>query len=116
AFKFTDQGSVELLVSLSSTEVVFKVKDTGRGMTEEEKNKIFKEFTRLASAQGKEGFGLGLSIVSKIISRMKGQIWVDSSIDEGTLFTVQLPISLKNKEEISQDENIIFPKSTTIVQ
>lgn len=114
AFKFTDQGSVELFVSLSSTEVVFKVKDTGRGMTEEEKNKIFKEFTRLASAQGKEGFGLGLSIVSKIISRMKGQIWVDSSIDEGTLFTVQLPISLKNKEEISQAENIIFPKSTRI--
>lgn len=94
ALKFTDQGNVELSVILDQERVIFKVKDTGRGMAPEDKERVFKEFTRLPSAQGKEGFGLGLSIVSKIVHAMGGIITVNSILDKGTTFTVILPYEM----------------------
>lgn len=97
ALKFTDNGSVNLRVKIDGERLILIVKDTGRGMNEDDKLRIFNEFTRLPSAQGKEGFGLGLSIVSKIVQAMNGLIRVDSVIDKGTTFTVVLPYEVGEK-------------------
>lgn len=92
AVKFTEEGEVCLLVSYNESFLTLTVKDTGKGISEEEKDKIFQEFTRLKNAQGEEGFGLGLSIVQKLVVLLEGDIKVDSTLKEGSTFIVRLPL------------------------
>lgn len=93
AVKFTDKGSVTLRSNIIDGRLVFSVEDTGRGMTDEEKKRIFGEFVRLGSARGAEGFGLGLSIVERIVELLGGTISVESRKGEGSTFTVSVPVS-----------------------
>lgn len=93
AVKFTDKGSVTLRSNITDGRLVFSVEDTGRGMTDEEKKRIFGEFVRLGSARGAEGFGLGLSIVERIVELLGGTISVESRKGEGSTFTVSVPVS-----------------------
>lgn len=58
--------------------LVFSVRDTGRGIGREEKERIFQEFVRLRSAQGVDGFGLGLSIVDRLVKLLGGSISLES--------------------------------------
>lgn len=92
ALKFTDEGSVTLHVDLLPGRLVFRVADTGRGIGREEKERIFQEFVRLRSAQGVDGFGLGLSIVDRLVKLLGGTISLESRRGEGTTFIVSLPV------------------------
>ena len=67
------------------------IKDNGKGMTAEERAKLFTPFTRLASAKTLEGHGLGLSIVQRIAQKMGGEVGVESTLGEGSLFYFTLP-------------------------
>lgn len=71
---------------------MLRVSDTGCGMTEKEQEKIFKEFTRLRSAQGQEGFGLGLSITRKLVELLGGKIEIESTPGKGSTFQVSMPL------------------------
>ena len=93
AIKFTDRGRVSIELGLSEGTLHFSVSDTGKGMTEEERNKIFGEFVRLKSAQGVAGSGLGLSIVDRLVKLLKGDITVTSKPGEGSVFKVVTPVS-----------------------
>ncbi len=92
ALKFTERGSIILSVTYASSRLVITVSDTGKGISEEEQDKIFQEFTRLKNAQGEEGFGLGLSIVQKLVELLEGDISVNSTVGKGSSFTVTLPV------------------------
>ncbi len=92
AIKFTAQGEIVLLARYEHSRLLIRVADTGQGMDKEGLGRIFKEFTRLPGAQGEEGFGLGLSIVHKLVKLLDGTINVDSQPGEGTVFTVNLPL------------------------
>lgn len=92
ALKFTSQGSIGMRISLSEGMLEINVHDTGCGISKEEQEKIFMEFTRLKSAQGEEGFGLGLTITKKMVQLLKGSIEVKSIEREGTSFIAQIPI------------------------
>ena len=92
ALKFTDEGWVKLRVDVVKGELVFSVRDTGRGIGREEKERIFGEFVRLRSAQGVDGFGLGLSIVDRLVKLLGGRISLESRPGEGSRFIVTLPI------------------------
>ena len=92
ALKFTQKGSVGLFISYKDSSLSILVTDTGSGMSEEEQRKIFEEFTRLRSAQGEEGFGLGLSITQKLVVLLEGNIRVNSTPGKGSSFEVQLPL------------------------
>ena len=94
AIKFTNQGSVLLEAGYSDSKLFIKIADTGMGMDEQQKKLIFQEFTRLPQAQGQEGFGLGLSIVQKLIQLLDGNIHVESKIGEGTEFFIEIPLYL----------------------
>ena len=92
AVKFTVQGSVTLLVRYHASTLIIRVSDTGKGMGEGDKERIFQEFTRLPGAQGEEGFGLGLSIVRKLVQLLEGTISVESKEGKGSAFTVHIPL------------------------
>lgn len=92
AVKFTSEGSITIVASYNSSSIRIDVKDTGKGMAPEDQERIFQEFTRLPGAQGEEGFGLGLSIVHKLVVLLEGNIHVHSVLGEGSTFTVVLPL------------------------
>lgn len=92
AIKFTPDGSITLSVKYDSSRLIISITDTGKGMAAADKERIFQEFTRLSGAQGQEGFGLGLSIVKKLIHLLEGTIEVDSTQGEGSTFTARLPL------------------------
>ena len=92
AFKFTKEGAVTVKVWLDGDLLSIVVSDTGCGISAEEMNRIFKEFTRLKNAQGKEGFGLGLAITNKLVHLLGGEIGVKSEQGVGTTFEVKLPL------------------------
>ena len=72
--------------------LVVAVADTGKGMGPADRERIFQEFTRLPGAQGKEGFGLGLSIVRMLVQLLEGTIDVDSVPGKGSTFTLRVPL------------------------
>ena len=92
AVKFTDQGSVTMTARYEDRRLVVAIADTGKGMEPADRERIFQEFTRLPGAQGKEGFGLGLSIVRMLVQLLEGTIDVDSVPGKGSTFTIYIPI------------------------
>lgn len=92
AVKFTQQGEITLTARYDSSKLTIAIADTGKGMAAEDRERIFQEFTRLSGAQGEEGFGLGLSIVKKLVVLLEGTIDVQSKLGEGSCFTVVLPL------------------------
>ena len=107
AIKYTDQGSVTIQAQVSKVMgkpmLTLSVKDTGKGMTSEEKQKVFHAFTRLKSAQGIEGTGLGLSITQELISLLGGEIILHSTQGKGSTFIVTIPVESAPKED-TQDK------------
>lgn len=92
ALKFTAAGGITLQAEYHGNQFVFSVSDTGCGMTASEQERIFKEFTRLSSAQGQEGFGLGLSITRKLVELLLGRIDIESAPGKGSTFKVSMPL------------------------
>lgn len=103
AIKYTDRGSVTIQAQVSKVMgkpmLTLSVKDTGKGMTDEEKQKVFQAFTRLKSAQGIEGTGLGLSITQELVSLLGGEIILHSTLGKGSTFIITIPIEPAPMEE-----------------
>lgn len=106
AIKYTDRGSVTIQAQVSEIlgkpTLTLSVKDTGKGMTDEEKQKVFQAFTRLKSAQGIEGTGLGLSITQELVSLLGGEIILHSILGKGSTFIVTIPIEPAPKKEAQE--------------
>lgn len=106
AIKYTDRGSVTIQAQVSEIlgkpTLTLSVKDTGKGMTDEEKQKVFQAFTRLKSAQGIEGTGLGLSITQELVSLLGGEIILHSTLGKGSTFIVTIPIEPAPMEEAQE--------------
>jgi two-component system, OmpR family, aerobic respiration control sensor histidine kinase ArcB len=99
AIKFTPQGSVDLRLTLLQRThrrlvIQFEVRDTGIGIPPDKQTLIFSRFERLHPAyQGRyPGFGLGLALVKQFITELDGEIAVNSQEDQGTTFTVLIPL------------------------
>ncbi|WP_195643252.1 hybrid sensor histidine kinase/response regulator [Bacteroides ovatus] len=91
AMKFTDSGSVSLTMDYDNGMLKLVVEDTGTGMTEDEQRRVFGAFERLSNAATKDGFGLGLSIVQRIVAMLDGAIRLESEKGKGSRFTVEIP-------------------------
>jgi signal transduction histidine kinase len=94
AVKFTEHGEVRVQVATSEHAFLVAVSDTGPGIPQEQRQKIFEEFHQTDSSNTKEkgGTGLGLSIAKRIIEMHGGRIWVESSLDKGSTFWFTLPM------------------------
>jgi signal transduction histidine kinase len=88
ALKFTREGKVEVSVAEAGQDVTLTVADTGIGMNDEQRKNLFRRYYRGTSA---EGSGLGLLIVKELVFLHRGEIDVQSTLGEGTTFTIRLP-------------------------
>ncbi len=95
------EGRVWVTVTTEADEVIFIVQDTGVGIPEDAKQRIFERFFRVDKGRSKKvgGTGLGLSIVKHIVNYYNGSIEVESKIGEGTKFTVHLPRKQKPEKK-----------------
>ena len=94
AIKYTTQGAIRVTAKKNEDAVAVKIVDTGMGIPEEEREKIFKRFYRMDKSRSREtgGVGLGLSIAEWVVHAHHGRIEVDSEINRGSTFTVYLPL------------------------
>ena len=119
AVKFTQKGEISLTASYDSSKLTIAIADTGKGMASEDRERIFQEFTRLPGAQGEEGFGLGLSIVKKLVTLLEGTIDVQSTLGKGSCFTVTLPLYPVGKSiaesESTESENADITEESAVI-
>jgi signal transduction histidine kinase len=116
AIKYTPSGG-EVVVELSTTDgggaasegkdrrALIRVKDTGVGIAPEDQVRLFEKFYRIKRRDVPDvpGTGLGLSIVKSIVERHEGKVWVDSALNEGSTFTISLPLIERGPAEVAVD-------------
>ena len=124
AFKYTNKGRVNFSVTSEFTQedegiLIFRVSDTGQGMTKKQISELFEEYTRFNTEANRftVGTGLGMSITKRLIDLMNGEIYVESEPDVGSVFTVRLPqkrmgLKLCGPELIKKLQNIRFYNTT----
>ncbi len=127
AFKFTNEGKITIKVKAETiadgrTELLFAVKDTGIGISEEVQPHLFKAFKQADGSTTRKygGTGLGLTISKRIVDMMGGKIWVESKLGEGSTFffkiypelvpnapplSYPLPAELQNQPVLIIDDN-----------
>ncbi|MBR3538804.1 MAG: response regulator [Eubacterium sp.] len=110
AVKYTDKGSVTLRLGGKDTgdggfELHLAVEDTGKGISEDDREHLFEAFSRadLKSNANIEGTGLGLAIVKSIVDSMGGSINVESEYGAGSQFSVFLPVRYADRKPIPED-------------
>jgi len=99
AFKYTDEGQIEFFVTFEKGEtpdniiLIFRISDTGQGMTEEQLDKLFEEYSRFNAEANRSttGAGLGMTITKRLIDMMNGNIFIKSKPGAGSVFTVHIP-------------------------
>lgn len=101
AYKYSETNTlIEIHLFKKDQQIVFEIKDQGKGIDEEEREKIFQKFYRIGNeaTRNTKGTGLGLFIVKKVIEQHKGRIIVTANEPKGSIFKIifHLPISLRN--------------------
>ncbi|MBF0416529.1 MAG: response regulator [Magnetococcales bacterium] len=107
AVKFTEKGEIAIITELvdekeNEVKLQFTVCDSGIGMTREQRNKLFQEFSQADSSTTRKygGTGLGLSISKRLVEMMRGNIWVESTPNHGSKFIFFIWLSQsKGKQE-----------------
>ncbi len=102
ALKFTDQGHVKVILSCEpeSERLLLTIEDTGIGIPEEARSRLFQPFTQAESSTTRRfgGTGLGLTIVAQIVERMHGDIKIESEVGKGTRLNLSFPLVLPTAE------------------
>ena len=104
AFKYTNaEGTITVIMSLQEQHIIIKIKDSGIGIPAESINKIFDRFYQTDNQDSKLslGTGIGLALTKSIVELHKGSIHVESTLNEGSCFTIKL---LTGKEHFSAEE------------
>jgi signal transduction histidine kinase len=109
AIKYSNQGDMVLVeVIEKETEIAIAIKDTGMGISEEDKSHLFEKFWRSKEARKSDGTGLGLFIVRELVHLMHAEISFTSVFGEGSTFTVTLPkVSQENDTKQNLTESIL---------
>jgi signal transduction histidine kinase len=93
AIKFTDTGEVRVTARAVNGNFAVSVPDTGPGIPEQERTRIFEQFHQIDNSNTKAmgGTGLGLAIAKQIVEMHGGRIWVESTLGKGLTFQMELP-------------------------
>ncbi|VAW15540.1 Two-component system sensor histidine kinase [hydrothermal vent metagenome] len=123
AFKFTEDGHIKITATTlakrgKSMIVNIEIADTGIGIAKEKQRLIFNEFTQADSDTDKKfgGYGLGLTISKKLTELLKGKLTLESKLNHGSTFTIQLPLEITNKREATPDNSpYLTPKLRMLI-
>lgn len=120
AIKFTQVGSISLRMDYNGNNLSIVVEDTGSGMNVEEQQRVFGAFERLSNAATQDGFGLGLSIVKRIVDMLDGTIRLESEKGNGSCFTVELPmqtadIAIEKEKDNGKEPHFEHPYSVIML-
>lgn len=117
AAKFTEKGYIELSADFDERYVTVKVADTGVGVPADKFDLIFQEFEQVdgSSTRAVGGTGLGLPISRHFVEMHGGRIWVESQVDVGSTFAIQLPIMGPGSEEEPATDEAIDPSRRLIL-
>jgi DNA-binding NtrC family response regulator/anti-sigma regulatory factor (Ser/Thr protein kinase) len=94
AFKFTFEGAVTVTLRRADNTVELQVRDTGAGIPEDQRTRVFERFHRIEGTQARtyEGTGIGLALVQELIKLHGGYVRVESTVGEGSTFIVTVPL------------------------
>ncbi|MCL6270640.1 response regulator [Sansalvadorimonas sp. 2012CJ34-2] len=122
AVKFTEEGEVIVSAEIAQKtgdeiELHFSVKDSGIGLNEEQKNKLFQSFSQADSSTTRRygGTGLGLAICSRLVTMMGGKIWVDSTEGKGSNFQFTIPFGTQAVSEPKEDLHFLRNRRVLVV-
>jgi len=122
AIKFTHQGHVELIVELmemsgDAVRILFRIKDTGIGISDEGKLLLFKEFSQSESSISRKygGTGLGLAISKNLVGLMGGDIGVESEFHKGSEFWFRLTLKEATKKKVENRGTDVVAKNLQIL-
>lgn len=114
AIKYTEKGFVNLILDYKNGKLEMICSDTGQGISKEAMKYLFDPFVRFNDDKNHfiQGTGLGLSVVKKIVEKMDGEITVSSEINQGSTFTVVIPMQVsemtQTKKQNAYDANTSF--------
>ncbi len=124
AVKFTEKGGIRVSVrriddgrsqKVNFARIRIEVADTGPGISEDQLKTIFKPFQQIDSSYTRkyQGAGLGLAVVEKLVKKMHGNVFVNSKVDLGSNFIVELPLEIGEscREDISSEETASNPQT-----
>lgn len=116
AFKFTEKGSIEFGYTIQNEKLQFFVKDTGLGLSEDQKEFVFDSFRKIEYTKTKlfSGAGLGLAICKKLLIIMEGDIWVESQSGKGSSFYFTLPLKVCQNPEVDKKEEMPVSESYSL--
>jgi signal transduction histidine kinase/HAMP domain-containing protein len=94
AAKFTEQGSITVRAWPTDGQVMVSISDTGMGIPDEDRGRIFEQFEQgtLENGRRPNGAGLGLALSKQFVEMHGGRIWVESEVGKGSTFTFSLPL------------------------
>ncbi len=109
AFKFTEKGNVSIGYSIKGKYIEFFVKDTGKGIPEEQQESIFEHFRQVETSHKRHygGAGIGLTVSKHLVEHMGGKIWVKSTEGKGSSFFFTVPY---NKERNTPGNNLAITR------
>lgn len=113
AIRYTDKGSVRLRCVEQEGGCRLEVTDTGIGIADDQLENIFREFHQCkAKGRSKEGFGLGLAIVRRLVDLLDHRIEVESDLGRGSRFTIVVPVTGSQVASEETPENQVHPSGT----
>ena len=120
AIKFTDKGSVDIIVKNQQNNIIIEIKDTGIGISENILPHVFDEFRQAdgTSSRKYEGTGLGLAIARKMIEILGGSISAESELGIGSTFSVSIPVSWHGRKSIDKptiSSNVVIKKANNTI-
>ncbi|MBN2005952.1 MAG: HAMP domain-containing protein [Anaerolineae bacterium] len=107
AIKYTPAGGqVNVGLDVNEDEAIIHIADTGIGIAPEDQVRLFEKFYRIKRREtgNIQGTGLGLALVKSIVERHGGRVWVESSLNEGSIFYVALPLPKEGDEVLDMEE------------
>ncbi|MBR9783768.1 MAG: PAS domain S-box protein [Gammaproteobacteria bacterium] len=118
AIKFTETGHVLLKIDKRGNELGFSVSDTGMGISDTGKTKLFNAFEQADASISRKfgGTGLGLAICKRLVELMGGELTIESKVNEGTNFAFSLPICIEDTEPSDSLLPVSIPSEVLCIQ
>lgn len=117
AIKYCPENTqVTMTISVTAKHLILEVADNGKGISPENLEVLFERFTRFDAAENIQGSGIGLALVKQLVSSNNGEIEVASKLEEGTTFTISLPLNVSADEEVTRTTNVHVLETDVIAQ